>query len=146
MAHLISTNPYGQFHATNSREYLALRDSGLNKWQPDQTFALKPENCAEFLNQIRDAGQSLCFLGQLSRFATTCTINRDDPNNITYTYGGFTDMLETYGQVTQDHVQKSASMIWGDKSWTIVANKEIQNPTTARGELTVNGGALTAEG
>ena len=146
MAHLISTNPYGQYHASNSKEYMALRDSGLNKWQPDQTFSLKPENCSNFCNQIRDAGQTLCFLGMISRFPTQCTINRDDPANVTYTYGEHRDMLETYGQVSQDHVQKSASMIWGDKSYTVVANKEIQNPTSARGELTVNGAALTANG
>jgi len=144
MAHLLSTQPFSQYHASNTREYMSLRDSGLNRWQPEHVFELKPEFSADFCNQLKAAGQQLCFLGMISRMPTECDIDPADANNITYRERK--DMLETYGVVTDDHVQKFASMTWGDKTWAVSADKEIEDPTHGRGEMTNNGAALTAAG
>ena len=123
---------------------MSLREAGLVRWKPDQEFALKPENSADFCNQIKAAGQQLCFLGMISRVPTECDIDPADANNITYRERK--DMLETYGVVTDDHVQKLATMTWGDKSYTITADKEIQDPSHARQEMTLAGAALTNPG
>ena len=123
---------------------MALRDAAITKFKPEQTFALKASNCNDYLNQLKDNGQNFCFLGLISRIPTECDIDAADPNNITYRKRR--DMIDTYGQVTMDHVQKFSTMIWGDKSWAITADKEIQDPTTARGELSNGGNALTQAG
>ena len=58
------------------------------------------------------------------------------------------DIIGTWNQVTEDHIQKNATMLFGN--WTFVAtlddNKALRTPRTEQGELTASGGALTLLG
>ena len=144
MAHLITTQPYGQYHASNSKEHMTLRNAAINNFKPDQTFKLESKYATDYLSQISELGQNFCYLGMTSRVPTECNIDATDPNVITFREKK--DIINTIDEVTMIHVQKNATMLWGNKTWSDTADKEIVNPTTARGELTGNGNALTDAG
>ena len=144
MAQLLTTQPYGQYHASNSKEYMSLRNAAITNFKPDQTFELETKNANDYLSQISENGQSFCFLGLISRVPTECDIDAADANQITYREKR--DIINTFDAITMDHVQKNATMLWGNKTWTTTDDKEICDPTTARDELTTNGQALTATG
>ena len=144
MAQLLTTQPYGQYHASNSKEYMSLRNAAINNFTPEQTFQLDPSNANDYLAQIAELGQNYCYLGMTSRVATECDIDATDPNTVTYREKK--DIINTFDEVSMDAIQKNATMLWGVKNWTVTNDKEIQDPTTARGELTANGSALTADG
>ena len=122
---------------------MALRSNALDRFEPD-TFALKTINATDYFNALKETGQRFCFTGMISRMPTACDIDAADANNITFR--DRKDMIDSYGQVQMEHVQCFATMIWGNKTWTITADKEINDPTTARDELTAGGNALTAAG
>ena len=144
MAHLTTTQPYGQYYASNSKEHMSLRNAAINNFKPDQVFALKSEKSTDFVNHISDLGKKFCYRGMTSRVPTECNIDVNNPNIITFRERK--DIINTYGAIDEDVVIKNAGMLWGQRDWTVQADKEIVTPTTARGELTNAGLALTADG
>ena len=144
MAHLITTQPYGQYQASNSKEHMSLRNAAINNFTPDQTFKLESKNATDYLNQISDLGQKFCYLGMTSRVPTECDIDAADANVITFREKK--DIINTVDEVTFAHVQKNATMLWGNKTWAVTDDKEISDPTTARGKLTAGGNTLTDNG
>ena len=84
MAHLITTQPYGQYHASNSKEHMTLRNAAINNFKPDQTFKLESKYATDYLSQISELGQNFCYLGMTSRVPTECDIDATDPNAITF--------------------------------------------------------------
>ena len=79
-----------------------------------------------------------------SRVPTECDIDVNNPNIITFRERK--NIINTYGAIDEDVVIKNDGMLWGKRDWTVQADKEIVTPTTARGELTNTGLALTADG
>ena len=54
------------------------------------------------------------------------------------------DIIGTWNQVTEDHVQKNATMLFGNRTFVATSddNKALRTPRTERGKLTANRGAL----
>ena len=144
MAQLLTTQPYGQYHASNSKEHMSLRNAAINNFTPDRTFQLDQKNANDYLSQISDLGQNFCYLGMTSRVPTECDIDAADANVITFREKK--DIINTFEEITSDHVQKNATMLWGNKTWAVTDDKEIIDPSIARTELTAGGNALTADG
>ena len=145
MANQFSTNPYSHYHAVNTKEYMSLRNSAIHNFKPDKTYKLCPESAVDFAAAISKNGAQYGYNGMMARVPTTCTIDAADPNNITY--ADHMDMINTFGVVTMDTIQKNATQLWGAKDWTItVAPKTLIPPSQARGETTAAGSALNADG
>ena len=144
MAHLLTTQPYGQYHASNSKEHMSLRNSAITNFKPSESFALNPKNATDYLNALKDCGKQYCYLGMISRVPTDCDIDAGDANNITFR--NRKDLINTFNEVTQAHIDKNATMLWGNKTWAITNDKEIATPSITRGELTAGGQALTPSG
>ena len=141
-----STNPYLQWHDTNSREHMSLRTAAISNFEPDKIFNLTPTQADDFVNALEEYGQIFGYNGSVARVPTECDINAADPNDITFREK--VDILTTWQVITDETVQKCATMLWGDKQWihTANGNKEIQQPSFARGEVTQGGHNLTTPG
>ena len=111
MAHLTTTQPYGQYYASNSKDHMSLRNAAINNFKPDQVFDLKSEKFTDFVNQISDLGKKFCYRGMTSRVHTECDINVNNPNIITFRERK--DIINTYGPIDEDVVIKNAGMLWG---------------------------------
>ena len=116
----------------------------FSDFKPDQEFALKSEKSTDFVNQISNLGKKFCYRGMTSRVPTECNIDVNNPSIINFREQK--DIINTYGAIDEDVVIKNAGMLWGQRDWTVQADKEIVTPTTTRGELANAGLALTADG
>ena len=124
---------------------MSLRNAAIHNFKPEKTFKLCPENAVDFAAAISKCGAQYGYKGMMARVPTTCTIDAADANNITY--ADHMDMINTFGVVTMDTIQKNATQLWGPKDWTVTdAPKTLIPPSHARGETTAAGNALNAEG
>ena len=125
---------------------MSLRDAAINNFKPERIFELTNDHAVDFVSLLEDYGHRYGYLGLTSHVATNCQIDPADPNNITLL--DLQDILNSFGVVSGDHVERSATLLWGNKTWTITPKdqKNILVPTPARGELTPNGRALTDTG
>ena len=144
MAHLLTTQPFGQYHASNSKEHMSLRNAAITNFKPEQTFALNAKNATDYLNALTDLAKQFCYAGMISRVPTECDIDVAHPNNITFREKK--DLVNTFDKVKHIHIEKNATMLWGVKTWDVTNDKEIVVPSHARNEITQGGNSLTAEG
>jgi hypothetical protein len=78
--------------------------------------------------------------------ATTCVFDTTDANS--FAFGNRKDIIGTWNVITKEHVQKNATMLFGNRTFTVTSdnNKDLATPITTRGELTTGDNALTALG
>ncbi len=109
-----STNPYLQWHDTNSREHMSLRTAAINNFEPDKTFNLTPTQADDFVNALVEYGQIYDYNGSVARVPTECNINATDPNDIAFREK--VNILTTWQVITDETVQKCPTMLWGNKN------------------------------
>jgi len=63
----------------------------------------------------------------------TRTVDAVDPTIITYG-GGYQNIIETWNQFSRELIHKTANDTWGDKTWTVTADKKIERVSQARGK------------
>ena len=146
MAALTTTNPYYSYHATNTREYSALTTAAITKFEPERIFKINSSDASDFATEIESKAQQFGYIGETARVATTCVFDEDSPN--TFTYGNRKDIIGTWNTITEDHIQRNATMLFGNRTFTVTSDdgKDLATPTIARGEITPGGNALTALG
>ena len=146
MAHLTTTNAYFSYHATNTREYQALMNTAIAKFNPKRTFKLNAEDADDFATIVESYAQQFGYIGETACVATSCVFDPDSANS--FTFGDCMDIIGTWNQVTEDHVQKNTTMLFGNRTFVATSddNKALATPTTEQGKLTTNRGALALLG
>ena len=138
-----STNPHLQYHAPGSKEDIELNKSAITNFKPVKQFALKSENAFDYCTALKNASIQFGYYGILTRIATDGTIAApadggvEDPTDVTLS--NFTNMLTSWDSVDSKSIQKNATMVWGNKTWTETDDKEIVSLSVARGEVTAGG-------
>ena len=146
MSALTTTNPYYSYHATNTKEYSALMTAAIAKFEPERIFKINASDASNFATEIESKAQQFGYIGETARVATICVFSTTNANS--FTFGDRKDIIGTWNVITEEHVQKNATMLFGNHTFTVTSdnNKDLSTPTTAFGELTTGGNALTALG
>ena len=146
MAQFGTTNPHYQFHAVTSKEHMMLLNGAITNFKPQREFKLEASDADAFANAIETQGHHYAFIGLTARVATECVIDAADPNNITFSERK--DVVATWNVITEEVIQKNATMLFGNKTWAVTPDnsKDLMLPTAIRGELTQHAANLTAAG
>jgi hypothetical protein len=118
---------------------MSLCTAAISNFEPDKIFDLVPAHADDFVDALEEYSQIFGYNGSIARVPTECDIDPTDPNNITIRKK--VDILTTWQTITDENVQKCATMLWGEKQWAITANadKELRQPSFGRGEVTLGG-------
>ena len=100
----MATNPYYLYHATNTKEYLALMTVAITKFEPEPIFKINSSDASDFATEIKSKAQQFGYIGKTACVATTCVFDTTDPN--TFTFGNCKDIIGTWNIITKEHVQK----------------------------------------
>jgi hypothetical protein len=128
-----STNPYNNYYAADSKEFISLNKSAKQDFHPDICFDLLPENLDAFaVAAEKYAKQFGCSF--LLNVTTACQV---DPTNANlFTYSASNHMLETWNAVTDKSIAINANETWGTRDWTQGNdNFQIAEMTQACGEV-----------
>ena len=123
---------------------MALTTAAITKFEPDRIFKLNSSDASDFASEIESKARQFGYIGKMAHVATTCTFDADNSN--TFTFGDRKDIICTWNKITEEHVQKNVTMLFGNHTFTVTSDdgKDLATSTTARGELTTGGNALTA--
>ena len=83
MAHLTTTNAYFSYHATNTREYQALMNTAIAKFDPKRTFKLNADNADDFATTVESYAHQFGYIGETARVATSCVFDPTSVNSFT---------------------------------------------------------------
>jgi hypothetical protein len=125
---LFSTNPYNNFQAANSKEYISLEKSAKQDFKPETHFDLIPGNSNPFLAEIEKYSTQFGY-GALLNVLTNCDIDPTDANAITYKNP--VNMTETWNKINDKLIAKNANKVWGTHNWMVSTNKQIKELTAA---------------
>ena len=75
----MTTNPYYSYHATNTREYLALTTATITKFEPERIFKLNSSDASDFATKIESKAQQFGYISETARMATTCFFTQPIP-------------------------------------------------------------------
>ena len=128
MAALTTTNLYYSYHARNTRAYSALTTAAITKFDPDQIFKLNSSDASDFASEIESKAQQFGYIGKTARMATTCAFDPDNLN--TFTFGNHKDIIGTWNKITDEHVKKNATMLFGNRTFTVTYDddKDLATP------------------
>ena len=136
-----STNPYNNFHAANSKEYISLDKGAKQDFRPETRFDIIPGNSDLFSAEIKKYSTQFGY-GALLNVPSERDVDATDPNIITYK--NHVNIIKTWNKITDDIIAKNANEIWGARDWTISVTKQLDKLTATRGDIT--GVALTRSG
>ena len=136
------TNPFGVFHNPGSKEHIDLNKQATLEFKPKQQFDLIPEKAQIFTTDLTAYSEFYSYYGYLCSIATTRTV--DPADNTIITFGDHKNILTSWNDIDSEIIQKNATELWGDESWTVTGNKAIVPLSQARGQVTGNN--LTATG
>ncbi len=105
-----STNPYNNFQAFNSKEYISLDKAAKQNFKPETRFDLIPGNSDSFLVEIEKYSMKFGY-GALLNVPTACNVDSTDANAITYK--DMVNMTETWYKINDKLMAKNASKAWG---------------------------------
>ena len=80
---LFLTNPYNNFQATNSKEYISLNKRAKQDFRPETRFDINPGNSDLFSAEIKKC-VALFGYGALLNVPSNCTVDNSNSNIITY--------------------------------------------------------------
>jgi hypothetical protein len=133
---LYSTNPYNNFQAANSKEYISLDKGAKQDFHPKTHFNLIPGNSDHFSNEVEKCSKQFGY-GSLLNVPTNCDVDATDANSLTYKDP--INIIDTWNKITDDLIARNANETWGTHDWTIPVNMEIMALNDTRGELGVVG-------
>jgi hypothetical protein len=109
------TNPYNNYYAANSKEYISLDKAAKQDFKPETHYDLLPGNADAFAVDLEKYAKHFGY-GFLLNVPSTCIVNAENAN--TFTYSNQVHMLETWNQVTHANIAINANEIWGMRDWT----------------------------
>jgi hypothetical protein len=120
-----STNPYNNYYAANSKEFISLDKAAKQGIRTETRYALLPGNADSFAANLEKYSKQFGY-GQ---------VDATDANVLTYS--NQIHMLETWNRVTDEDVAINANEIWGTRNWTrgAINNQQIAEMTATRGEV-----------
>ena len=129
-----STNPYNNYYAANSKEFISLDKAAKQDIRPETRYDLLPGNADSFAADLEKYSKQFGY-GFLLNIPTMRQIDATDAN--VFTYSNQIHMLETWNRVTDENVAINANEIWGARDWTrgTINNKQIAEMTATRGEI-----------
>jgi hypothetical protein len=113
-----STNPYNNFQAANSKEYISLDKGAKQDFHPKICFDIIPGNSNLFSAEIKKCVTQFGY-GSLLNVPSDHNIDATDPNLITYK--SHINMIKTWNKMTDDIIAKNANKVSCD--WTISVTK-----------------------
>jgi hypothetical protein len=120
---LYSTNPYNNFQAANSKEYISLDKGAKQDFCSETCFDLIPGNSDPFSNEIEKCSRQFGY-GSLINVPTNRDLNATDAN--VFTYKDPINIIDTWNKITNDLIGKNANEVWGTRDWTIPVNMHIK--------------------
>ena len=93
---------------------MSLRTAAISNFEPDKIFDLVLAQADNFVNALEEYSQIFGYNGSVARVPTECDIDPTDPDNITLRKK--VDILTTWQTITDENVQKCATMLWGENS------------------------------
>ena len=130
------TNPFGVFHSPGSKEHIDLNKQATINFKPKQQFDLIPANSQSFSTDLTANAEFYSYYGYLKSTPTTRTV--DPADNTIITFGDRKSILTSWNEIDSDVIQNNATQLWGDRSWSVTDNKEIDPLSAARGEVVAN--------
>jgi hypothetical protein len=107
---LFSTNPYNNFQAANSKEYISLDKAAKQDFKPETHFDLIPVNSDSFLAEKEKYSAQFGY-GALLNVPTACNVDSTNANAITYKDP--VNMTETLNKINDKLIAKNANEAWG---------------------------------
>ncbi len=130
---VFSTNPYNNFRAANSKEFISLDKGAKQDFHPETRFDLIiPGNSDLFSGKIEKFATQFGY-GSLLNVPSNHDVNASDANAITYKDP--INMIETWNKMTDEIIAKNANETWGTCDWTVSTTKVIKEISVARGEI-----------
>ncbi len=131
-----STNPFNNYYAANSKEFISLDKAAKQDFKPENRYDLLPGNADSFAADLEKYAKHFGY-GFLLNVSLTRT--NDVANANTFVYSNQIHMLETWNQVTDVNVAINANEIWGTgnrtQSTSIGGVFQIAEMTATRGEI-----------
>jgi hypothetical protein len=129
-----STNPYNNYYAANSKEFISLDKAAKQDIRPETRYDLLPGNADSFAADLEKYSKQFGY-GFLLNIPTMRRVDATDANVLIYS--NQIHMLETWNRVTDENVAINANEIWGARDWTrgAINNKQIAEMTATRGEI-----------
>jgi hypothetical protein len=128
-----STNPYNNYFASDSKEFIALDKSAKQDFNPDKRFDLLPENADAFAVEDEKYAKQYGY----SFLLDVPTVRNVDATNANLpTYSASNHMLETWNRLTDDNIAINVNETWGTRDWTRrTGDFQILEMTSAHGEV-----------
>ena len=109
-----STNPFNNYYAANSKEFISLDKAAKQDFKPENRFDLLPGNADLFAADLEKYAKHFGYSFLLNVPSTRV----DDSAANTFVYSNHTHMSETWNQVTDANIAINANEIWGTRDWT----------------------------
>ncbi len=110
-----STNPFNNYYAANSKEFISLDKAAKQDFRPETCYDLLPGNAESFAADLEKYSKQFGY-GFLLNVPSTQTV--DTTNSNAFVYSNQIHMLETWNQVTDTNISINANEIWGTHDWT----------------------------
>jgi hypothetical protein len=128
-----STNPYINYYAANSKEFIALNKSAQQDFCSETQFELLPGNADAFAAKLekylKQFGYSFLLNVPTARQADVANANL-------LTYSSPIYMLDTWNKIMDKNIAINANEVWGTWDWTCGnGDFQIAELTQARGEV-----------
>jgi hypothetical protein len=127
-----SINPYNNFQAAISKEYISLNKTAIQDFKQETRFDLIPGNSGPFLVEIEKYSTQFGY-GALLNVPTDCNVDPTDANAITYKNP--VNMTETWNKINNKLTAKNANKVWGTCNWTVSTTEQIEELAAACGEV-----------
>jgi hypothetical protein len=131
-----STNPYNNYYAANSKEFISLDIDKAEKqdFYPETCYNLLPGNANSFAANGKKFSKQFGY-GFLFNIPTTCQTDATDANN--FVYSNQIHMLGTWNRVTDEQIAINVNKIWGTRDWSRGpnTNNQITELTQACGKV-----------
>jgi hypothetical protein len=130
-----STNPYSNFQAANSKEYISLNKAAKQDFRPETSYDIIPGNSDVFSAKIQKYAAQFGY-GSLLNIPSDHNVNASDANTITYK--NHVHMIRTWNKISDELIAKNANKVWGTCNWTVSTSKPIKELTVTCGEVTAS--------
>jgi hypothetical protein len=128
------TNPYNNYYAANSKEFISLNKAAKQDFHLDTCYNLLPGNANSFAADLKKFFKQFGY-GFLLNIPTSC--QTDAANANTFVYSNQIHMLKTWNRVADKHISINANKIWGTRNWSQGpnTNNQIAELTQTCGEV-----------
>ncbi len=110
-----STNPYNNYYAANSKEFISLDKAAKQDFRPGTCYDLLPGNADSFAVDLKKYAKHYGY-SFLLNVPSTRAVHATNVN--AFVYLDQVHMLETWNQVTDANIVINANKIWGTRDWS----------------------------